>query len=413
MKVQLGNRTVHLTYSTNVHPSENFVQIYQALKTYVLPLKARLAPDREFGLGLYLPYSVVQEFYENEYRRWEFDEFLRVHGLYLFSLNCFPFGNFHGERVKEKVFEPDWTKAERLDYTKKAADLLARWLPEGVVGSISTHTGGYGRQLNNDPRTGKIAENLAKAALYLSRLESKTGKRIVLSPEPEPFAFAGNMAQYLSFYREHVLVEGRAYLEKTWSMNSSDAEALLRRHLGVCLDTCHASAQHETPERALDLLQASPSGQQSIIIGKVQLSAALELKNPFSNRKAFDRFCRFAEPRYFHQTSLKSKDSQQEFPDLVPQELEPLFISGEREAISMRTHFHVPIFWGGDAELTTTRHELELAFPMLLGSCDSFEIETYTWDVIPVPERARVAPDLVSSIEQEYRWVLEQMKKSV
>ena len=46
-----------------------------------------------------------------------------------FTINGFPYGSFHGTRVKEEVYRPDWTSTERLDYTLLLFDLLEKLLP--------------------------------------------------------------------------------------------------------------------------------------------------------------------------------------------------------------------------------------------------------------------------------------------
>ena len=62
--------------------------------------------------------------------------------LYVFTINGFPYGTFHGTRVKEEVYLPDWRDEERLRYTDELADLLAKLLPDGVGGQ---HQHGAGR----------------------------------------------------------------------------------------------------------------------------------------------------------------------------------------------------------------------------------------------------------------------------
>ena len=407
MKISLPERTVHLTYCTNVHPSEDLVQILGALRGTVLALKQRLCPKAEFGLGLYLPAAVVQEFSENEYRRWEFDGFFKESGLYVFTLNCFPFGGFHGERVKERVFEPDWTTPERLDYTNKAAELLVRWLPEGVKGSISTHTGAYGRRGPGDPIWEKVAQQFAQAALHLHRLEGKTGKRIVLSLEPEPFAIVDSTPDFVRFYEDVLLRLGMELLGRSWGMSAADGEALLRRHLGACFDTCHFCVQYEFLENFV--LQCEKEG---IPIGKAQISTGLELREPDRNRRGLERLRAFAEPRYLHQTVLRVEEGPivQEF--LLPDLPQALAVPELFRAKSLRSHFHVPVYWEGDDELGTTRSEVERAFPIIAGATDHLEIETYTWDVLPEAERRLASRDLTTSIEKEIRWVLEHLPTS-
>ena len=44
----------HLTYCTNIHPGETWAEVFQSLKTYILPIKEHLSPDKPFGIGLRL-----------------------------------------------------------------------------------------------------------------------------------------------------------------------------------------------------------------------------------------------------------------------------------------------------------------------------------------------------------------------
>ena len=58
-------------------------------------------------------------------------------------INAFPFGPFHGVRVKEQVYLPDWRSAERVAFTANSAAVLAAILPDGIDGSISTVPGAF------------------------------------------------------------------------------------------------------------------------------------------------------------------------------------------------------------------------------------------------------------------------------
>src|SRR5208282_2969009 len=63
---------------------------------------------------------------------------LQRRSLSCYTLNAFPYGDFHGQRVKENVYVPDWSQPQRLAYTKTCADILAALLPGDAPGSIST-----------------------------------------------------------------------------------------------------------------------------------------------------------------------------------------------------------------------------------------------------------------------------------
>jgi len=70
----------------------------------------------------------------------------------------------------------------------------------------------------------------------------------------------------------------------------------------------------------------------------------------------------------------------------------------------VRVHFHVPLHWGGSAQLGSTRGTLTDAFRQRLrdGATEHLEIETYTFDVLPAELRSG---DVVDSMAGEFAWV--------
>ncbi|MFQ6415313.1 hypothetical protein ACLNB1_10280, partial [Streptococcus pneumoniae] len=80
------------------------------------PLKAALAPRSPFGVGLRLSNRAAAEL-EQDGRLERFAAWLQASGLYVFTLNGFPYGSFHRTAVKADVYAPDWTRPERLAYT--------------------------------------------------------------------------------------------------------------------------------------------------------------------------------------------------------------------------------------------------------------------------------------------------------
>ena len=131
-----------LTYCTNIHAGESWDEIRASLDAHVPRIKARVAPDAPFGLGLRLSGVAAAELVRPEPLDAFKDQLARLQA-YVFTLNAFPFGPFHGTRVKERVYEPDWRTGERVSFTRDAADVLAALLPAGGFGSISTVPGGF------------------------------------------------------------------------------------------------------------------------------------------------------------------------------------------------------------------------------------------------------------------------------
>src|SRR5688572_29587063 len=126
---------LHLAYCTNVHRGENWRETFQALEQYTLDVRRRVSPGQPFGIGLRLSNQAARELADPkiclEFQRW-----LEKNGCYIFTINGFPFGRFHGGRVKEQVFSPDWTQAERLAYTNLLFDLVVQLAPPGMEASV-------------------------------------------------------------------------------------------------------------------------------------------------------------------------------------------------------------------------------------------------------------------------------------
>src|SRR3954452_4619364 len=99
MRLRAGH---HLAYSTNVHPGETWAETFDALQRFTLPVKAAVAPKEPFGIGLRLSDLASRELIEPSALA-AFRDWLGTHGCYLFTINGFPFGKFHGQHVKEQV----------------------------------------------------------------------------------------------------------------------------------------------------------------------------------------------------------------------------------------------------------------------------------------------------------------------
>ena len=131
---------LNLTYCMNVHPGESFQDQWDAVRQYALVLRDEIAPGQPFGLGLRLSHQAARQALDHDAAR-AFAAWCGEHDLYVFTINAFPYGNFHFAPVKAGVYRPDWTTEARRNYTMTAADALAVMLPHGIAGSISTVPG--------------------------------------------------------------------------------------------------------------------------------------------------------------------------------------------------------------------------------------------------------------------------------
>jgi hypothetical protein len=340
---------LHLTYCTNIHPAVGWEAVQDSLRAHAPALKARLSPDAPFGIGLRLSGAESAELLEGT-RLADFRAWLDAEGLYVFTLNGFPHGAFHGQPVKADVHAPDWRTEERVAYTLRLAEILAALVPDGMEGTISTNPLSYKPWLD-DEGWALATRNIVRAAGELR------ASGVALAIEPEADGALATVDELIAWWPD-------------------DLEAT------VCFDACHSAVAYEEPEAALDALDAA-----GIRVGKAQLSAALTV--PAGAR---EQLRAFADPIYLHQVT--ERGSRRSWPDLP----EALSANGSEE---WRVHFHVPIFVERYGALESTQEHLRRCIARVRTS--HLEIETYTWDVLPADLKA----SSVDSIAREYEWVLD------
>lgn len=394
----------HLTYCTNIHPGENWATVYESLKTYLLPLKENISPDKPFGIGLRLSDTASTEL-EQENNLPEFKNWLDVNGLYVHIINGFPFGNFHGTVVKDEVHQPDWTTPERLEYTKRLARILSFLLPRELEGGISTSPLSYKPWLGgNAEKTEEVfrqcTQQLALLVEDLYHRRNHTGKLIHLDIEPEPDGLLENGTEFLNYYDNWLLPQVTDYLQSRLGMSQAMATETLKNHLRLCYDVCHFALTYEEPETVFNQLE-----KRGIKVGRVQLSAALKADLPADQterQNLASQFEQFSESTYLHQVLVRNTDGTlTQYPDLTP----ALAHLSDPEAAEWRTHFHVPIFLDRYNQLQSTQAEILKVLRLLEEKqiTKYLEVETYTWDVLP----ADIKLELGASIERELKWVLQ------
>ncbi len=127
----LNPPATHLTYCTNIHPGNGWPEVFANVRHYAPILKQRLSPRAPFGLGLRLSSMESRQLLAGDNLH-QLRRYLDGAGLYVFTLNGFPYGSFHRGRIKAAVFSPDWRDRERAAYTLRLVHILKRLLPEGV-----------------------------------------------------------------------------------------------------------------------------------------------------------------------------------------------------------------------------------------------------------------------------------------
>lgn len=394
--------SARLGYCLNVHPGESLAELEALLAGPVCRVRAAVCQaDEALPVGLWLPARLAAELAHDPAAAARLRERLAEHGLLAFSANAFPYGGFHAQRVKRAVYRPTWAEEARLRHTADAFRALTRLLPAGERGSVSTVPVSYKAFAGDEAELRAAGANLGRLALLLARDPELCERDLSLGLEPEPLATLETTAEAVAFLRAHVLEgAGRAVLREA-GFGAEQAEAALRARIGVCLDACHLACEFESAAAAVEQVQAA-----GLRVAKAQLSSALRLSDPARNEAGRRRLSEFQEPRWLHQALARGPGGAlvraEDLDELLGPDaaLRPAFAGAEE----VRVHFHVPLAWGGDAALGTTRPELLAALPALRGATDHLEVETYTFSALPAADRARWKDDVAEMLAAELRW---------
>jgi hypothetical protein len=385
MKLSHG---LHLAYCTNIHRGETWGQTFETLKKYTLEVRRRVCPSDPYAIGLRLGNDAAKELSQpatlSVFQKW-----LEKENCYVFTINGFPYGTFHGTRVKELVYQPDWTTPERLDYTNLLFDILAQLVPDGVDGSVSTVPVSYKELINNERQVREARKNLWKCVDHIEQLSRATGKKLHLGLEPEPLCYLETSDETVRFFED--------------MRKDRPGDLRMEDHLGVNYDCCHLAVEFESPHEALGRLQ-----QHKIRISKIHLSSALKVHPTAEVREALQAY---KDDTYFHQVVERSSDGKiRRFRDL-----ENALQADPSEQPHLpeewRIHFHIPLHTQPSELFETTSDHIEGTLDYVKqhpGMCSHFEMETYTWEVLPAEMKRR---NVVDQLVDEYRWTLGELAK--
>ena len=388
---------IHLGYCTNIHRGETWAETFAGLDQYTLKVKDQVCPNSEpYGIGLRLSADASAELTADaslvdDFRRW-----LDKNHAYVFTINGFPYGTFHGNRVKEQVYAPDWSHQARLTYTNQLFDLLCRIAPEGQSGSVSTLPGSFKEFVIGQPDENKkisaIISNLRDCNRHLEALREKTGRDLHLGLEPEPLGLFENSFESVAFFDQ--LTNGVSENEK----------ASILQNIGINYDTCHLAVEYENAADAFANLRGA-----GLRISKIHLSSALKLTPDKASRS---RLSEFQDDVYLHQVIVRKGDDIierfRDLPDALAWADENKGDAGDE----WRVHFHVPIHAQPEAIFGDTRDHISDTLDLLgadPGWCKHFEMETYTWEVMP---KAMRSGDVVDQLAKEYEYCLAEFDRT-
>jgi hypothetical protein len=397
--MDLGNGLGHLTYSTLVHPADNWEQLWASLNTYLPKVKARIAGNKSFGVCIRLSASSAETLANSAAEREKLKKFLGDNDMYIYTANAFVYGHFKGAAVKEQVYEPDWRSEERTQYTINVANVLADVCPAGIAPSIQSAPLGFKGRVTGNDVVAAYTNNVLRVVAHLIALESKTGRTVQLALEPEPFCFLETTDETVDYFTKH-LYSGAAVekLAKLAHVPISEANEALRRHLGIVYDICHQAVEYENITESLQKLVDA-----GIPVFKLQEAAALHM--PEVTQPVVDTLKRYAKTIYLTQTMEKKNGKLTRYLNvddaIAAFEKDP----GPRE---WRTHIHVPVFLDDLGQFRTTRFAIEdaLRFHKQKPLSRHLEVETYTWDMLPDSLKSA---DIVENIYRELDWVRSQL----
>ena len=376
------NHGLHLAYCTNVHPGGNWAQTFDSLQHYTLAVKQKLNCRGHYAIGLRLADQAARELSDPtcllEFQRW-----LDKHECYVFTINGFPFGVFHGARVKESVYLPDWTAPQRVEYTKRLFDLLAQLVPPGLEGSVSTLPGSFTEFIYSKEQERAIRDNIWRCVEHIAHVSERTGRRFHLGVEPEPLCLLENTAETALFFDR---------------LREEHPDARLDQHLGVNYDTCHFAVEFEEPEEAVATFR-----DHGIKLSKVHISNALKCH---PTPEALQQLASFQEDVYLHQVVARKQDGTLSRVKDLDVALNGPLVKNISPGEEWRVHFHIPLHSQPPGEFQGTADHVLGLFKLLQKQpdlCSHFEMETYTWAVLPEALKSR---SVVDQVVAEYEWTL-------
>lgn len=395
----------HLSYCTNIHPGENWQDHFHEIKKAIPNIKDQLSPTRPFGIGLRLSDIASTELSQPEDLQ-QFKNWLKDNNCYVFTMNGFPFGNFHHHPVKDNVHTPDWTTQDRVNYTIKLFDILKELVPEGMEGSISTSPLSYRHWFKDEKETTAAFEkctlNILEVVSHLITVYEDSGKILHLNIEPEPDGLLENTFEFIDWYNKYYILLGIKFLEKR-SGTTEDKKTSLQRHLRLCYDVCHSALAYEEIKDVSAELK-----KNNISIGKVQISSALKINLTDQRTEKIKELSRFNEPTYLHQVVARDDQNKlYKFKDL-PDALDQLTDEKFEEC---RVHFHVPVFSENYDRLSSTQENIiqTLTDHTTQKISDHWEVETYTWNILPDEFQL----PMNESIIRELEWVMNKMNTAI
>ena len=398
---------LQIGYCGNVHPAVTVEQLIGNIESFTALIAQKVFPDNVMPFGIWLSKTALDQL-QTPAQINRLRQTLQQSRLTPFTINGFPFGDFHQPVVKRSVYQPTWADPARLDFTCALAALHDRLLPAQQASTISTLPLGWpnknGESLAYKGKRLPLAQkadveflescgrNLRKCATELAHRFDETGRHTMICIEPEPGCVLDTAEDVCEFFARYLV-----------DASSTSAAEHARAHIGVCHDVCHSAVMFEDQDHAIKAYRDA-----GIAIGKVQVSSAVEVDfdglDAEQKQAAWSSLQTFSEPKYLHQTCVKIGDDVSFFEDLGV-----ALKFATRQTGQWRVHFHVPVFASELGDIGTTQACIGQCIDAIFGDRadgppappQHFEVETYAWSVLPDHLRTE---SLVDGIAEELQW---------
>jgi len=282
---------MQIGYCGNVHPALSVDQVLDNVQHHASTVRDLCYPNEILPFGIWVSKTALDQLQSQDNLQ-RLRDAMQQHHVSAFTINGFPFGDFH---------QPHLPLKQKADDTFLTA----------------------------------CANQLRSCAASLAELKIQTGRHCTICIEPEPGCVLDTATDVCQFFNEYLF-------------SGSEAETV-RSHIGVCHDVCHSAVMFEDQADAIEAY-----AQSGINIGKVQVSSAVEVD--FGNLddqqklESLQVLSEFSEPKYLHQTCIKIGSDTIFYQDLVEA------IDGHPDPEGVwRIHFHVPIFASSLGKIGTTQ----------------------------------------------------------
>ena len=353
-----------------------------------MKVRQQVCPHQPYAIGLRLGADAAKELAQpntlEAFRCW-----LQQNNAYIFTINGFPHGNFHGQKVKENVYLPDWSSTERLRYTNELFEILSGLIEHGTSGSVSTLPASFKEFHAKEGLPLQVWDNLLSCAETIEKISLEKNLDLHLGMEPEPLGWFETTDETIIFFEE--------------LFNRANDRELVKRRIGVNYDCCHLAIEYEHARDGLNALK-----QAGIRLSKLHLSSALRARPSQLNLQTLESY---VENVYLHQVVSANRGKiVDRFKDLDVALQKQKLSSHNEQTDEWRIHFHIPLHASPGNGLEDTRHHVCDTLDWLKehpGDCTHLEMETYTWEVLPSHIKS---DDVVGQVVREYEWTLGELE---